>query len=83
MASELQALGFNLNFAPVMDVHTNPTTPSSAIAPLARRRRRLASGPWPSCAAWRRAAACGLWQTLPRSWRHADRLAPCAAGGAT
>lgn len=27
MASELQALGFNLNFAPVMDVHTNPDNP--------------------------------------------------------
>lgn len=27
MASELQALGFNLNFAPVLDVHTNPENP--------------------------------------------------------
>ena len=27
MASELQALGFNLNFAPVLDVHTNPDNP--------------------------------------------------------
>ncbi len=27
IASELQALGFNLNFAPVLDVHTNPDNP--------------------------------------------------------
>lgn len=27
MASELQALGFNLNFAPVLDVHTNAANP--------------------------------------------------------
>lgn len=27
VASELQALGFNLNFAPVLDVHTNPDNP--------------------------------------------------------
>jgi beta-N-acetylhexosaminidase len=27
IASELQALGFNLNYAPVLDVHTNPDNP--------------------------------------------------------
>jgi beta-N-acetylhexosaminidase len=35
MGSELASLGFNLNFAPVLDIHTNPANPVIGVRPAA------------------------------------------------
>ena len=79
MGDELRALGFDIDFAPVLDVHTNPanpiigdrafgTEPDAGGAARARVRARARCG--------RRAR---VRQALPGTRRHRDRQPPRAA----
>ena len=73
LGDELAALGIGWDFAPVLDVHTNPATPSSAIAPSASRPRRRRRRRWPSGAGWRGAGVVGCGKHFPgHGDTHAD-----------
>ena len=79
IGDELRALGFDIDFAPVLDVHTNPANPiigdrafghdaDTVVAARARVRARP-----------RRRRHARVRQALPRPRRHRHRLAPRAA----
>ena len=79
MALEVAALGFNVDYAPVLDVHTNPANPiigDRAFGTDAARRRRAGAR---LLARPRVGGRARLRQALPRPRRHRDRLAPRAA----
>lgn len=62
MASELSALGFNLNFAPVLDVHTHPENPiigDRAFGTTPEAATALALAFWRGLEASRRVRGCG------------------------
>ncbi len=82
LGDELAALGIGWDFAPVLDVHTNPANPVIGNRAFGDR----AGGGRPPRARVLARAARGrprrLRQALPGSRRHAHRLAPRAAGRA-
>ncbi len=82
LGEELAALGVGWDFAPVLDVHTNPANPvigNRAFGTVARGGFDAGAGVLAGAA---RRGAGRLWQALPRSRRHAHRFAPRAAGRA-
>ena len=77
VARGLKSLGFNWNFAPVLDVNNNPGQPGHRRAQLLRRIRREVVR---LAGAWMRGALRGrrrlLRQAFSGTWRHARRFAP-------
>ena len=79
MALEVAALGFNVDYAPVLDVHTNADNPiigDRAFGTDARGGGGAGAGVLARPRVGRRAR---LRQALPRARRHRHRLAPRAA----
>ena len=81
LGAELAALGFGWDFAPVLDVHTNPANPvignrAFGTTPEAVARRR-----WRSGAGCARPGVLGCGKHFPGHGDTRDRFAPRAAGG--
>ena len=84
LAAELRAVGITLDYAPVLDIHTNPKNPvigDRALADDARPGRAPWRGHRPRAAGQRRGR---VRQALSRARRHVGRFAPrSAARGAS
>ena len=81
LGEELALLGIGWNFAPVLDVHTNPANPvigTRAFGADPARGHHPRAGVLAGAA---RGRGARLWQALPRTRRHRARLAPRPAHG--
>jgi len=64
---ELRAVGFDMNYAPVLDIDTNPQNPIIAARSFGRTPELVTELGLALAAGLEESGRCGLWQALSRS----------------